>query len=101
MNYKQLTKEKKAQIDILLDQVEMNSYNAIIYNRNQLEYIQGEVRKLEKEFNNIKMNDLVSDLSSFVSTNDVITKPIAMPNTIHNKILFSILLPHFFFYIIS
>ena len=63
---------KELEFDILLDQVEMNSYNAIIYNRNQLEYIQGEVRKLEKEFNNIKMNDLVSDLSSFVSKNEEI-----------------------------
>ena len=63
---------KDLDFDILLDQVEMNSYNAVIYNRNQLEYIQGEVRKLEKEFNNIKMNDLVSDLSSFIEKKEEI-----------------------------
>ena len=60
------------EFDIMLDQVEMNSYNAIIYNRNQLEYVQGEVRKLDKEFNNIKMNNLVSDLSSFTSKKEEI-----------------------------
>ena len=52
--------------DIMLDQVPMTSYQAIIYNRNQLEYVQTEVRKLEKEFNQVKTQDLVSDLSSFL-----------------------------------
>ena len=58
--------------DIMLDQVEMNSYNAIIYNRNQLEYIQTEVRKLDKEFNNIKMNNLASDLSYYLDQKEEI-----------------------------
>lgn len=52
--------------DIMLDQVPMTSYQAIIYNRNQLEYVQSEVRKLEKEFNQVKTQDLVSDLSYFL-----------------------------------
>jgi len=74
---KEILEEAKAlghdlEFDIMLDQVEMNSYNAIIYNRNQLEYVQGEVRKLDKEFNNIKMNNLVSDLSSFTSKKEEI-----------------------------
>ena len=58
--------------DIMLDQVEMNSYNAIIYNRNQLEYIQTEVRKLDKEFNNLKMNNLVSDLTYYLDNKEEI-----------------------------
>jgi alanyl-tRNA synthetase len=59
--------DKELRFDIILDQVPLNSYNAIIYNRNQLEYIQGEVRKLDKEFNNIKMNNIVNDLSFFLN----------------------------------
>ena len=61
---------KELSFDIMLDQVEMNSYNAIIYNRNQLEYIQGEVRKLDKEYHQIKMNCLVSDLSYYLDNKE-------------------------------
>ena len=58
--------------DIMLDQVEMNSYSAIIYNRNQLEYIQTEVRKLDKEFNSLRMNNLVSDLTYYLDKKEEI-----------------------------
>ena len=58
--------------DIMLDQVEMNSYSAIFYNRNQLEYIQTEVRKLDKEFNSLRMNNLVSDLTYYLDKKEEI-----------------------------
>ena len=58
--------------DIMLDQVLMDSYNAIIYNRNQLEYIQSEVRKLEKEYNTFKLNNIVSDLSYYLDNKEEI-----------------------------
>ncbi len=58
--------------DIMLDQVPMDSYNAIIYNRNQLEYIQSEVRKLEKEYNTFKLNNIVSDLSYYLDNKEEI-----------------------------
>ena len=60
------------EFDIMLDQVPMNSYNAIIYNRNQLEYVQGEVRKLDKEYNQLKINNLVSNLNPYLSQKEEI-----------------------------
>jgi len=60
------------EFDIILDQVAMDSYNAIIYNRNQLEYIQNEVRRLDKEFHNLKMNNLVNDLSYYLDKKEEI-----------------------------
>ncbi len=53
------------EFDIILDQIPMDSYNAIIYNRNQLEYVQSEVRKLDKAYNQIRMNAVTSDLSTY------------------------------------
>ena len=63
---------KDLEFDIMLDQVPMDSYNAIIYNRNQLEYVQGEVRKLDKEYNQLKINNLVSDLNPYLSQKEEI-----------------------------
>ncbi len=63
---------KDLEFDIVLDQVPMNSYSAIIYNRNQLEYIQNEVKKLEKEYQQLKTQDIVSDLSAFESDKEMI-----------------------------
>ena len=60
------------EFDIMLDQVAMDSYQAIIYNRNQLEYIQAEVRRLDKEFNQLRMNNLVSDLSYYLENKEEI-----------------------------
>ena len=58
--------------DLMLDQVAMDSYNAIIYNRNQLEYVQSEVRKLDKEYNQLRISNLVSDLSSYINEKEEI-----------------------------
>lgn len=63
---------KDLAFDIILDQVEMNSYKAIIYNRNQLEYVQGEVRKLDKELNKLRVENLVSDLSEYLNSKEEI-----------------------------
>ncbi len=54
------------EFDIVLDQVALDSYNAIIYNRNQLEYVQNEVRKLDKEYNELKKNIFTTDLDEYL-----------------------------------
>ena len=57
---------KTLDFDIMLDQVSLDSYNAIIYNRNQLEYIQNEVRKLDKAYNELKKNTVTNDLDEYL-----------------------------------
>ena len=52
--------------DLVLDQVALDSYNAVIYNRNQLEYVTNEVRNLEKKFNEIKAKEAVSDIDKYI-----------------------------------
>ena len=42
------------EFDVVLDQEGLSSYKDIIYNRNQLEYIQTEVKALEKKYNEEK-----------------------------------------------
>ncbi len=54
------------EFDIVLDQVPLDSYNAIIYNRNQLDYIQTEVKNLEKKYNEIKASKLTSNLDEYL-----------------------------------
>ena len=44
----------------------LHSYSDIVYSKNYLEYIQNEVRDLEKEYNLSKMNNIVSDLSEYL-----------------------------------
>ena len=51
---------------IELDQVAFDSYNAVIYNRNQLEYVQNEVKKLDKEYNELKKNTITTDLDEYL-----------------------------------
>ena len=41
--------------DVMLDQEGLSSYKDIIYNKNQLEYVQTEVRNLEKSYNEEKI----------------------------------------------
>lgn len=63
-NSHELGEELDFSID--LDQVEMNSYNAIIYNKNQLEYVQTEVRELEKKYNQLKLEKGTSNLDTYL-----------------------------------
>ena len=51
--------------DIVLDQSNLSSYEDIIANRNQLEYVQTEVKNLEKKYNEEKLNKSVSNLDNF------------------------------------
>ena len=44
----------------------LSSYGDIVYSKNYLEYIQNEVRDLEKKYNASKMNNIVSDLSEYM-----------------------------------
>ena len=60
--------KKTLEFDIMLDQVTLDSYNAVIYNRNQLEYIQNEVRKLDKAFNELKKNTVTNDLDEYLNS---------------------------------
>ena len=51
--------------DITLDQEGLTSYKDIVYNKNQLEYIQNEVRILEKEYNSKKALKTVNDIDKY------------------------------------
>ena len=52
--------------DIVLDQQGLNSYKDIIYNKNQLEYIQTEVRHLEKRYNEEKAKRIDYNLDEYL-----------------------------------
>jgi len=52
--------------DIVLDQQGLNSYRDIIYNKNQLEYIQTEVRHLEKRYNEEKAKRVDYNLDEYI-----------------------------------
>jgi alanyl-tRNA synthetase len=62
-----LAKEEEIELsfDIVLDQSNLTSYADIIANKNQLEYVQTEVKNLEKKYNEAKLNKSVSNLDSF------------------------------------
>jgi len=53
--------------DVILDQTSLSSYQDIISNKNQLEYIQKEVKELEKKYNEEKLNKSVSNLDIFLN----------------------------------
>lgn len=52
--------------DINLDQNGLSSYKDIIYNKNQLEYIQNEVRMLEKKYNEEKAKLTSGDIDKYL-----------------------------------
>ena len=68
--------------DIVLDQQGLTSYKDIIYNKNQLEYIQTEVRNLEKKYNEEKVKNIDYNLEHYL--NEV--KEINKMNTIIMKV---------------
>ena len=49
-----------------LDQKALSSYRDIVYNKNQLEYIQNEVRALEKEYNDKKASKTADNMDSYL-----------------------------------
>lgn len=53
--------------NIDLDQVGLDSYKAILYNKNQLEYVQTEVRNLEKAYKEEKAKKKISDLTFYLN----------------------------------
>lgn len=62
-------KEEKIDLDfdLMLDQSGMSSYADIIYNKNQLAYVQNEVRLLEKKYNEEKVKNQSSNLDEYLS----------------------------------
>ena len=58
--------------DITLDQKGLASYRDITYNKNQLEYIQNEVRQLEKEYNEKKAKLTTNNLDSYLDKEETI-----------------------------
>jgi len=52
--------------DIALEQSNLTSYQDIIANKNQLEYVQTEVKNLEKKYNESKLNKSVNNLDTFL-----------------------------------
>jgi alanyl-tRNA synthetase len=65
-----LEKAKKEDIklnfDVILDQKGLSSYRDIIYNKNQLEYIQNEVRNLEKQYDDEKARLTTGNLDKYL-----------------------------------
>lgn len=55
------------EFDVVLDQSNLSSYEDIIANKNQLEYVQTEVKNLEKKYNEEKLNKSVNNLDSFLN----------------------------------
>ncbi len=53
----------KFSVDV--NQTALDSYQAIIFNRNQQEYVQGEVKKLERSFDELLLAKRTSDLSQY------------------------------------
>ena len=53
--------------DLMLDQVGISSYSDIIYNKNQLAYVQNEVRLLEKKYNEEKVKRQSSNLDEYLN----------------------------------
>lgn len=53
--------------DVELDQIGISSYEDIIYNRNQLAYVQNELRLLEKKFNEEKIKNQITNLDEYLS----------------------------------
>lgn len=60
------------EFDINLDQNGLSSYKDIIYNKNQLEYIQNEVRMLEKRYNEEKAKLTSSDIDKYLDQKEEI-----------------------------
>ena len=60
--------------DITLDQKGLTSYKDITYNKNQLEYIQNEVRMLEKEYNEKKSEITVNNVDKYLEKKETINK---------------------------
>jgi len=52
--------------DLELDQIGISSYADIIYNKNQLAYVQNEVRLLEKRYNEEKVKKQSDDLDDYL-----------------------------------
>ena len=52
--------------NVIFDERGLNSYQDIIYNKNQLEYIQTEVRNLEKKYNEEKSKKISYDLDKYL-----------------------------------
>ena len=71
-----IDKAKNDNIDIsfniTLDQKGLASYRDITYNKNQLEYIQNEVRMLEKEYNEKKSELTINDLDKYLDKKEKI-----------------------------
>ena len=53
--------------DVDLDQNGLSSYKDIVYNKNQLEYIQSEVRTLEKTYNEKKAKITTGDIDKYLN----------------------------------
>lgn len=68
------SKEEKIELkfDVTLDQIGLTSYKDIVYNKNQLEYIQNEVRLLEKDYNEKKALMTANDLDKYLDKKEEI-----------------------------
>ena len=62
----------KLEFNINLDQKGLSSFKDIVYNKNQLEYVQAEVRDLEKKYNDQKSKLASGDLSEYLNNKEVI-----------------------------
>ncbi len=68
-NILEIAKEEGIELEfnIVFDESELSSYQDIIANKNQLEYVQTEVKNLEKKYNEEKLNKSVGNLDEFLN----------------------------------
>ena len=55
------------EFDVVLEQSKLESYADIIANKNQLEYVQNEVKKLEKKYSQENLNKSTSNIDNFLN----------------------------------
>ncbi len=61
------------EFNVHLDQNGLSSYRDIVYNKNQLEYIQNEVRDLEKKYNDARASLTTNDLDKYLENKKTIS----------------------------
>lgn len=75
----------KLEFNINLDQKGLSSYKDIVYNKNQLEYVQTEVRNLEKKYNEEKSNKASRNVDDYLDNLQMINGISAIVMKVNNK----------------
>ena len=75
----------KLEFNVDLDQKGLSSYRDIVYNKNQLEYIQSEVRDLEKKYNEEKTKAVSGNVDEYIDKLEALDGVTAIVLKLKNK----------------